>query len=207
MNLSSLHWKADSFLFEEDNFIYFFYLWLHWDSSCGEQGLLSSCGTRVSHCSGLSLRSVGSRACGLSHYSSWALVHRLNHCCTRMGLVASLHVGSGMQILNHCIAREFSIATYSYCSLHSSFGSSPPPLSRPSQSVSLEAVTSLGLSQEVCGDVTRCISTLSHLSLPSPSLLFPVSTDCRKSHIWESGGPCLNPRCLGSGSAGLSPDL
>ena len=111
--------------------LFIFYLWLHWDSSCGEQGLLSSCGARVSHCSGLSLRSVGSRACGLSHYSSWALVHRLNRCCTRMGLVASLHVGSGMWILNHCITREFSIATYSYCSLYSSFGSSPPPLSRP----------------------------------------------------------------------------
>ena len=36
-------------------------------SSCGERGLLSSCGVWASHCGGLSLQSMGSRVHGL-HY-------------------------------------------------------------------------------------------------------------------------------------------
>ena len=151
---------------------------------------------------------MGSRAHGLRHHSSWALVHKLSRSCARMSLAASLHVGSGMQILNYCIAREFSIITYSHCSLHSSFGSSPPPLSHAFPAcVSLEAVTSLGLSQEVCGDVTRCISTLFHLSLPSPSVLFfLLALTAERATSGSQAGPCLNPSCLGSGSAGLSSD-
>ena len=136
-----------------------------------------------------------------AQYSSWALVHRLNH-CTCMGLAASLRVGSGIRILNHCIAREVSMITIVPCT--------PPLATLPlpfSACVSLEAVTSLGLSQEVCGDVTRCISTLFHLSLPSPSLLFLLlSLTAEGATSGSRVGPCLNPSCLGSGSAGLSPD-
>ena len=49
--------------------ILFRYFWLCWVfiaaraffSSCGEQGLLSSCSAQASHCSGFSLQSAGSR--------------------------------------------------------------------------------------------------------------------------------------------------
>ena len=63
------------------------YVWLHWvftavhrlSSSCGEQGLLSSCGVRASHCGGFSwewaLGQVAKVSC-----SSWDLEYNLN-CC------------------------------------------------------------------------------------------------------------------------------
>ena len=56
-------------------------------SSCGKQGLLSSGGIQVSHCSSFScgeatgtwaLECKGSSSCG-----SWALEHRLNSCSTQ----------------------------------------------------------------------------------------------------------------------------
>ena len=53
------------------NFMYYFWLWRLF--SCDEQGLLSSCGARASHCSGFSLR--GARTLGhtgLSSRGSWA---------------------------------------------------------------------------------------------------------------------------------------
>ena len=67
------------------------YFWLHWVflavhrlfTSCGEQGLLSSCGARASHCSGFS--SGGARALGRLGFSSagsWALEPRLSTCGT-----------------------------------------------------------------------------------------------------------------------------
>ena len=52
-------------------------------SSCSEQGLLSSCSARASHCSGLSC------------WAAWALEH--------MGLVASWHVGSFLTRDQTCV--------------------------------------------------------------------------------------------------------
>ena len=43
-------------------------------SSCGNQGLLSSCSARASHCSGFLLQSMGSR-----HAGSAVVVHRLSY--------------------------------------------------------------------------------------------------------------------------------
>ena len=59
-------------------------------SSCGKQGLLSSCGARASHCSGFSCCRAWAQgvwasvvaAPGLSSCSSWALEHRLTSCGT-----------------------------------------------------------------------------------------------------------------------------
>ena len=123
MNLSSLHWKADSFFTEENNFTYFY--------------IFGCIGTLAAESRGYSLVVVQGLLIAVAslvaehglwgmwaQYSSWVLVHRLNH-CTCMGLAASLRVGSGIRILNHCIAREVSMITY--YSLHSSFGNSPPP--------------------------------------------------------------------------------
>ena len=57
-------------------------------SSCGEQGLLSSCGGRASHCSGFSCcRAQALGHTGFSSCSTWAqklqlqaLEHRLDSC-------------------------------------------------------------------------------------------------------------------------------
>ena len=69
-------------------------------SSCGEQGLFSSCGVRASHCSGFSCCRAG--APGTWAPELW---------CT--DLVALQHVGSSQtrdqtarQILNHCTTKE-----------------------------------------------------------------------------------------------------
>ena len=73
--LSSSHWAASSFFF----FVCFFNLaalGLHcWEhllafSSCSEQGLLSSCGTRASHCHGVS--HCRAQALGRASFSSWS---------------------------------------------------------------------------------------------------------------------------------------
>ena len=59
----------------------FFYFWLHWVfidvqafSSCNEQGLLSSCSTRASHCNGFCC----CRACVLGRAGSVVVAHRLS---------------------------------------------------------------------------------------------------------------------------------
>ena len=55
-------------------------------SSCGKQGLISSCGTQASYCSGLLLlQNMGSRACRPQHMSSVVMVP---------GYVALQHVES-----------------------------------------------------------------------------------------------------------------
>ena len=100
-NLCLLHWHVDSLPLS------------HQGSS--EQGLLSSCGARASHCCGFSccrawaVGHVGFRSC-----SSWALEHKLSSCSS----VAPLHVGSsqikyrtcvswiGRKILYHWATRE-----------------------------------------------------------------------------------------------------
>ena len=63
----------------------FIYYWLCWDftaawafSTCGKQGLLSSCSAQASHCSGFLLQIKGSRVFGLSSCGSQVLKHRLN---------------------------------------------------------------------------------------------------------------------------------
>ena len=66
-------------------------------SSCGEQGLLSSCGVRASRHSGFSCcraQALGhagfsSAAPGLSSCGSWALEHRLNRTVVAHGLSCS----------------------------------------------------------------------------------------------------------------------
>ena len=71
----------------------------HQESS--EQGLLSSCGARASHCCGFSccrawaVGHVGSRSC-----SSWALEHKLSSCSS----VAPLHVGSSQIKYRTCVS-------------------------------------------------------------------------------------------------------
>ena len=86
-------------------------------SRLGEQGLLSSCGARASHCDGFS---GGAQALGFSAFSScssWAPEYRLSS-CGALGLVALRQEGSswirdwtcvsciGRQILNHWATRE-----------------------------------------------------------------------------------------------------
>ena len=87
-------------------------------SRLGEQGLLSSCGARASHCGGFS---CGAQALGFlafSSCSSRAPEHRLSS-CGALGLVALRQEGSswirdwtcvsciGRQILNHWATREY----------------------------------------------------------------------------------------------------
>ena len=67
-------------------------------SSCGKQGLLSSCGARASHRSGFSCCRAWAQgvwasvvaAPGLSSCSSWALEHRLTSCGTWVQLLCRM---------------------------------------------------------------------------------------------------------------------
>ena len=85
-------------------------------SSCGEWGLLSSCGARTSHCGGFSC--CGAQALGRAGFSSCSLQALEHRFCSRVCLVALWHVGSsqtrdqthvpciGRWILNHRTTRE-----------------------------------------------------------------------------------------------------
>ena len=69
-------------------------------SSCGKQGLLSSCGVQASHCSGFSC--CGARApghLGFISFSTWALDHRLSSCGTQAQLFCCMWdlPGSGIE--------------------------------------------------------------------------------------------------------------
>ena len=96
-HLKSFFCLKSSFL-KKSLLIYFWLCWIFITaglfSSCGKQGLLFSCGTQDSHCSGFSCcRSTGSRGNGLSICSSQAVgrrgsvavVHRLS-CSTACGI-------------------------------------------------------------------------------------------------------------------------
>ena len=85
-------------------------------SSYGEQGLVSSCGVRASHCTAFSGRLQTRVHAGFSSCGSWALEHRLSSCGS--DLVALWHAGSsqtrnrtpvsciGKWILYHWATRE-----------------------------------------------------------------------------------------------------
>ena len=72
-------------------YFYLFSFWLCWFSllhrlffsSCREQGLLSSCGMRDSHCSDFSCGSQALGCSGFSSWNSWTLEDRLNCCGTQ----------------------------------------------------------------------------------------------------------------------------
>jgi len=55
-------------------------------SDCDEQGLLLSCGVRVSHCGGFSCCGLQALGCkGFSHCGSWALEHMPSSCGALVG--------------------------------------------------------------------------------------------------------------------------
>ena len=79
-------------------------------SSCGEQGLLSSCDVQDSHCSGFSCcRAWAVGRPGFSSCGSWALEHRLNSCGTWAQLPRSMWdlLGSGKEPLSPALASGF----------------------------------------------------------------------------------------------------
>ena len=56
-------------------------------TSCGEQGLLYSCGAWASHSSGFSCCRARAQGCkGFSSCESWDLEHRLNSCSAACGI-------------------------------------------------------------------------------------------------------------------------
>ena len=73
---------ADTIVFSELNFIYFFFLFLavlglhccpSFYSSCRERRLFSSCGAPASHCSGFSCGRAQTPGCiGFSSQDTWA---------------------------------------------------------------------------------------------------------------------------------------
>ena len=91
--------------------------------SCGERGLLSSCGVRTSHCGGFSCWEAWALGpIGLSTYGSQALEHRLDSCGAWAQLLR--HVGSswtgdwthvsytGRWILCHWATREAPLLSF-----------------------------------------------------------------------------------------------
>ena len=78
-------------------------------SSCGERGLISSCRTRASHCSGFSCCGAWAQKCvSFSGCGSWALEHRLSSCGTRALLSCGLWnlPGPGIKPMSPYIARQ-----------------------------------------------------------------------------------------------------
>ena len=69
-------------------------------SSCGQQGLLSSCNAQVSPCGGFWLQSTGRRACRLAQLRLRPLEHRLSSC----GAVAPHQMGSSQIRDELCIS-------------------------------------------------------------------------------------------------------
>ena len=79
-------------------------------SSCGEQGLLSSCGAWASHCGGFSCCGARILECtGCSSCGPWALEHRLNSCGTQSLLLQGMWdlPGSGIEPVFPALAGRF----------------------------------------------------------------------------------------------------
>ena len=79
-------------------------------SSCGEQGLLSSCDMQDPHCGGFSCCGAWAVGClGFSSCGSWALEHRLSSCSTWAQLPRSMWdlLGSGREPLSPALASGF----------------------------------------------------------------------------------------------------
>ena len=79
-------------------------------SSCGEQGLLSSCDVQDSPCGGFSCCRAWAVGCpGFSSCGFWALEHRLNSCGTWAQLPRSMWdlLGSGKEPLSPALASGF----------------------------------------------------------------------------------------------------
>ena len=70
--------------------------------SCGERGLLSSCGVQASHCGGFSCGAWSLGYAGFSSWDAWALEHRLSSWGTRAQLLCTYGIFPN-QGLNPCL--------------------------------------------------------------------------------------------------------
>ena len=88
-----------------------FYCYSQVFPSCGEQGLVSSCGAQASHYVAFLLWSTGFRALGFSICSSQALGHTFSSCGSQAKLLSSMWdlPGSGTKLASPALAGKFFI--------------------------------------------------------------------------------------------------